>query len=85
MEATAEPTPVPPVLNTQALPAFGYDQLDYGMTIGMERTPGGRLWACWVAGGDSPKAFFVLATSDDNGETWSKPRVVVDSHSSELP
>jgi len=35
------------------------------MTIGIERTPGGRLWACWVAGGDSPKAFFVLANSDN--------------------
>ena len=55
------------------------------MTIGIERTPGGRLWACWVAGGDSPKAFFVLATSDDDGETWSKPRLVVDSHSKDLP
>ena len=54
-----------PRLNTSPLPEYGYDRLDYGMTIGIERTPGGRLWACWVAGGDSPKAFFVLATSDD--------------------
>jgi hypothetical protein len=29
--------------------------------------------------------FFVLATSDDDGETWSKPRLVVDSHSKNLP
>lgn len=35
----------------------------------------GRLWACWVAGGDSPETFFVLATSDD-GESWSKPCLV---------
>ncbi len=53
--------------------------------IGIERTPGGRLWACWVAGGDSPKAFFVLATSDDDGESWSPPRLVVDAHSKDLP
>ncbi|MFM8803099.1 MAG: sialidase family protein, partial [Planctomycetia bacterium] len=33
----------------------------------------------------SPKAFFVLATSDDDGETWSKPRLVVDSHAPSLP
>lgn len=76
---------VPPVLNTSPLPQYDYDKLDYGMTIGIERTPKGRLWACWVAGGDSPKAFFVLATSDDDGETWSKPRLVVDAHSKELP
>ncbi|QDT52365.1 BNR/Asp-box repeat protein [Caulifigura coniformis] len=76
---------IPPTLNTSPLPKYDYDQLDYGMTIGIERTPKGRLWACWVAGGDSPKAFFVLATSDDDGETWSKPRLVVDSHSKSLP
>ena len=76
---------IPPVLNTSPLPQYDYDKLDYGMTIGIERTPKGRLWACWVAGGDSPEAFFVLATSDDDGETWSKPRLVLDSHSTDLP
>jgi predicted neuraminidase len=76
---------IPPTLNTRPLPRYDYDRLDYGMTIGIERTPKGRLWACWVAGGDSPKAFFVLATSDDDGETWSKPRLVVDSHSPSIP
>jgi len=76
---------IPPVPNTEPLPQYDYDKLDYGMTIGIERTPKGRLWACWVAGGDSPKAFFVLATSDDDGETWSKPRLVLDSHSRTLP
>jgi predicted neuraminidase len=85
MEKVADLALVPPKLNTSPLPEYDYDQLDYGMTIGIERTPGGRLWACWVAGGDSPKAFFVLATSDDDGETWSKPRLVIDSHSKELP
>lgn len=76
---------IPPTLNTTPLPRYDYDQLDYGMTIGIERTPKGRIWACWVAGGDSPKAFFVLAVSDDDGKTWSKPRLVVDSHSPTLP
>ena len=85
MEKIADLALVPPTLNTSPLPQYDYDQLDYGMTIGIERTPGGRLWACWVAGGDSPKAFFVLATSDDDGETWSKPRLVIDAHARELP
>src|SRR6187402_1060563 len=76
---------IPPRLNTAPLPKYDYDQLDYGMTIGIERTPKGRLWACWVAGGDSPKAFFVLATSDDDGHSWSKPRLVIDAHSPNLP
>ncbi len=85
MRRVADLALVPPKLNTSPLPEYDYDRLDYGMTIGIERTPKGRLWACWVAGGDSPKAFFVLATSDDDGETWSKPRLVVDAHSRNLP
>ncbi|MAX35188.1 MAG: hypothetical protein CME33_01310 [Gimesia sp.] len=85
MERLADLALVPPVVNTSPLPEYDYDKLDYGMTIGIERTPGGRLWACWVAGGDSPKAFFVLASSDDDGAHWSKPRVVLDSHSPDLP
>lgn len=83
MEKVADLALIPPKPNTSPLPE--YAMLDYGMTIGIERTPGGRLWACWVAGGDSPEAFFVLATSDDDGETWSKPRLVLDSHSKNLP
>ncbi|MFW5693103.1 MAG: sialidase family protein, partial [Thermoguttaceae bacterium] len=76
---------IPPKLNTSPLPEYDYDQLDYGMTIGIERTPKGRLWAVWVAGEDGPEAFMVAATSDDDGETWSKPRLVVDSRSPRLP
>ncbi|MCA9067301.1 MAG: sulfatase-like hydrolase/transferase [Planctomycetaceae bacterium] len=85
VEKIADYALVPPKLNTSPLPEYDYDKLDYGMTIGIERTPSGRIWACWVAGGDSPKAFFVLATSDDEGETWSKPRLVVDAHDKMLP
>lgn len=84
MEKVARHALVPPVVNTSPLPKYGYDKLDYGMTIGLERTPGGRLWACWVAGGDSPDAFFVLASSDNDGETWSSPRAVLDSRSEGL-
>lgn len=76
---------IPPQLNTRPLPEYNYDRLDYGMTIGIERTPKGRLWAAWVAGEDGPKAFMVAATSDDDGETWSKPRLVIDSQSPNLP
>lgn len=84
MEKIADLALIPPTPNTSPL-EDGYDKLDYGMTIGIDRTPGGRLWACWVAGGDSSAAFFVLATSDDDGDTWSPPRMVLDSHSTNLP
>ncbi|HWL09709.1 MAG TPA: sialidase family protein [Planctomicrobium sp.] len=85
MRKVADLALIPPTINTSPLPQYGYDKLDYGMTIGIERTPKGRLWACWVAGGDSPDAYFVLNSSDDDGETWSDPRVVVDSHSAMHP
>jgi hypothetical protein len=51
MRKIADLALIPPKLNTSPLPEFDYDQLDYGMTIGIERTPKGRLWAAWVAGG----------------------------------
>lgn len=76
---------IPPVINTRPLPGYDYDRLDYAMMLGIERTPGGRLWALWVAGEDGPKAFMVAATSDDDGETWSKPRLVVNSHIPDFP
>lgn len=85
MEKIADLALLPPVLNTSPLPEYDYDRLDYGMTIGIARTPGGRLWAAWVAGEDGPKAFFVIATSDDDGATWSKPRLVIDGQSKTLP
>ena len=52
MEKVADLALIPPKLNTSPLPKYDYDQLAYGMTIGISRTPGGRLWACWVAGED---------------------------------
>jgi hypothetical protein len=85
MEKIADLALIPPRLNTSPLPQYDYDQLDYGMTIGIARTPRGRLWSAWVAGEDGPKAFFVLATSDDDGLTWSKPRLVIDGQSKNLP
>ena len=62
----------PPVVNTKPGPEYD-DQVRVGnMVIGIERTPQGRLWACWVGNGDSPNGFFMLATSDDGGATWSQ-------------
>ena len=85
LEKVADLALIPPLLNTSPLPKYDYDQLDYGMTIGLDRTPKGRLWAAWVAGGDSPDAFFVVNSSDDDGETWSKPRLVIDAQGPNLP
>lgn len=47
---------------------------------GIERTDNGRLWAVWYSGGRTEEAgnYVLLATSSDNGETWSGPKAVVD-------
>ncbi len=48
----------------------------------IEITDGGRLWASWYAGPVQEGKrgnFIVLATSDDDGATWSPPVVVFDS------
>ncbi len=47
------------------------------MIIGMDRTPKGRIWGCWTGTGDKKDGYFLLATSDDAGVTWSKPRLAV--------
>ena len=63
----------PPVINTRPGPEYDDRVRTGNMIIGIERTPKGRLWACWVGNGDNPNGFFMLATSDDGGATWSKP------------
>ncbi len=68
----------PPVINTTPGPEYADQSRIGNMIIGIDRTPKGRLWSCWVGNGDSPNGFFMLASSDDGGATWSKPRLVID-------
>jgi predicted neuraminidase len=68
----------PPLINTNPGPEYAAEVRPGNMIIGLDRTPKGRLWAAWVGNGDSPNGFFMLATSDDNGKSWSQPRVVID-------
>ena len=66
-----------PVVLTAPGAAFQDDARPGAMVIGMDRTPKGRLWGCWTGTGDKADGYFILATSDDGGSSWSKPRVVV--------
>lgn len=45
----------------------------------IEAAPG-RLWAAWYGGGltEDRENYVMLATSDDDGRTWSKPILAVD-------
>jgi formylglycine-generating enzyme required for sulfatase activity len=69
----------PPVIETHPGPEYSDEARNGAMIIGMDRTPKGRIWGCWTGNGDRPDAYFILATSDDGGLTWSKPRLVVGS------
>lgn len=83
LRAIADLALVPPVIDTDPLPEFDYDRLDYGMTPAVTRTPGGRLWNLWFAGEDGPSAFLLANISDDDGETWSKPLLAVNGQAPE--
>src|SRR5215471_2950352 len=47
---------------------------------GIEQARNGRLWAVWYSGDtrEGPQNYVVLATSGDDGKTWSGPRIVID-------
>jgi hypothetical protein len=51
---------------------------DYTMSAGMARTPGGRIFLAWFGKEDGPGAVMLLAHSDDEGVSWSKPEYVID-------
>ncbi|WP_116953398.1 sialidase family protein [Jiangella endophytica] len=54
-------------------------RFDYGMTLGIDATAGGRLWSASIAGGDNHLGFVVLRRSDDGGCTWSDPVTLVNA------
>ena len=46
----------------------------------LDRAPNGRLWATWYAskgGGEDKFNYVVLATSEDDGQSWQDPLLVV--------
>ncbi len=85
MRQVADLALIPPEINTSPLPEYDYDTQDYVMSLTIERSPKGRIWAAWIGECDCPRSFLLAATSDDNGETWSKPRLVIDGRSPSLP
>lgn len=78
--AQADASLAVPEINTRPGAKYQERNLDYGMTIGIEQTPKGRIWCCWVGGGDDERAYFLLSYSDDGGWTWSKTKTVIDPH-----
>ncbi|MCO5239417.1 MAG: glycoside hydrolase [Chitinophagaceae bacterium] len=85
MRQVADLALIPPAINTSPLPKYDYNTQHYVMSLTIERTTGGRLWAAWIGECDCANSYLLAATSDDNGETWSKPRLVIDARSQSIP
>jgi len=82
-----------PVQNTELLRGFVHPPIifnpgaEYGPEArkyqgipSIEHTPGGRLWAVWYAGPlfEDKDNYVVVATSGDDGATWSDLKLVID-------
>ncbi len=60
-------------------PEYADDQRKWQGIPGIERAPGGRLWATWYSGGagEGPANYVPLVTSADDGQTWSAPQRII--------
>jgi len=58
----------------------GIEYIEYSKYEQTQNISGGRLWATWYSGGrgEGIYNYVVLATSDDEGETWTDARVIID-------
>ncbi|MSU69414.1 MAG: exo-alpha-sialidase [Opitutaceae bacterium] len=76
----ADPALDPVALNRAPGPEYGPAQRRFQGIPGIARAPGGRLWATWYSGGtnEGSENYVLLATSDDDGKSWSDARFVID-------
>lgn len=69
----------PPIITNPGAEYGDRDRMFQGIP-GIERSPSGRLWATWYGGGDTegPDNYVMLATSGDNGQSWTSPVMIID-------
>jgi hypothetical protein len=71
----------PPRVITNPGPEYADDTRRFQGIPGIERAASGRLWATWYGGhGESEDNYncIFLASSTDEGQTWSSPLLVID-------
>ncbi len=75
-----EPYLSTPQIFAPADPYYADDSRRFQGIPAVERASEGRLWAAWYGGGITEDRFnyVLLATSSDNGDTWSSPALVID-------
>lgn len=77
-QETADAALKAPQIDTNPGAKYADQARDSNMNCGITQTPGGRLWACWISGGDSETGYVVAAKSDDDGLHWSAPCLAID-------
>lgn len=67
-------------VNHQPGPAYASAARQWQGIPGIERTAGGWLYATWYSGGttEGQDNYVLLIRSDDDGQTWSEPLLVID-------
>src|SRR6266852_5939163 len=70
----------PQRLNIAPGPEYAPSTRMYQAAPTIERTRTGRLWAAWDSGGpdEGPFNYVLLTTSDDDGNSWSSIKLVID-------
>jgi hypothetical protein len=70
----------PPPVNFQPGPEYSDSVRMFQGIPGIERAFNGRLWATWYGGGvgEDQNNYVMLVTSDDDGKTWSRLKLVID-------
>ena len=74
------PLPQTPPVNMNPGPEYADDVRVYQSTPAIECAGNGRLWASWYGGGtgEGYLNYIMLATSGDDGNTWSDLKLVID-------
>lgn len=76
----SDPAMVAPPVIVEPGEQYAADTRAFQGIPGIERAPNGRLWATWYGGGpgEGPHNYVMLSTSEDDGETWSDLKLVID-------
>ncbi len=76
----SDPALKPPPIHFDPGPEYAGSKRIFQGIPGIERAPNGRLWATWYGGGpgEGPHNYVMLATSGDDGKTWTDVLLVID-------
>lgn len=78
--AANDPALQPPAILHDPGPEYADSARIFQGIPGIERAQNGRLWATWYSGGptEGPWNYVLLATSNDDGQSWSPPQLIID-------